>query len=190
MEPYRHLFLTGDRQVGKSTLLRHALQACGLRPAGFETRPFFLGGRRMGYVLHATGPLPEGYGNDTPICVFPASRPVAIPEVFDGFGAALLRTVRDEPLILMDELGRLERSAPVFQAAVIDCLDGPGHVVGVLQKTDQPLLRQIAARADTLVLTVTPENRDALLPQLTADISHRMGLKSFLPCPARAGNAR
>ena len=40
----RHLFLTGDKQVGKSTLLRRLIEARKLDCAGFETRAFFLNG--------------------------------------------------------------------------------------------------------------------------------------------------
>ena len=40
----RHLFLTGDKQVGKSTLLRRLIEARKLDCAGFETRAFLSAG--------------------------------------------------------------------------------------------------------------------------------------------------
>ena len=168
MEKIQHLFLTGEKKAGKSTLLRKALDALDLHPAGFETRPYQISGRFMGFCMHATGPLPEGYENDNPISVLPMPcSPVPIPAIFDGFGADLLTAAREAgPLILMDELGSLERNAYRFQEAVRTCLDSPCHVVGVLKKCDQEMIRRIAAREDTVVFTVTPENRERLLPQL------------------------
>ena len=172
MEQVRHIFLTGEKQVGKSTLLNRALEALGLHPAGFQTLPYRINGRFLGFYLHATGPVPAGYENDTPICVVPKPRcPIAIPQVYDGFGAALLEEAMEAgPFLLMDELGRLENQSPRFQAAVRACLDGPCHVVGVLQQTDSEMIRGILARADTAVYTVTPRNREELLPRLIRDL--------------------
>ena len=42
----KHLFLTGEKQVGKSTLLRRLLGELGLAPAGFETRLWMQDGMR------------------------------------------------------------------------------------------------------------------------------------------------
>ena len=47
-------------------------------------------------------------------------------------------------------------------------LDSGRRVLGVLQRCDAPLVRQIAAREDVLLLTVTPENREQLPPLLAA----------------------
>lgn len=44
--------------------------------------------------------------------------------------------------------------------------DSGKRVLGVLQRCDAPLMAQIAAREDVLLLTVTPETRDILLPRL------------------------
>ena len=38
----KHLFLTGDKQVGKSTLLRRLIEAKHLNCTGFETQAFYL----------------------------------------------------------------------------------------------------------------------------------------------------
>lgn len=168
MGEIRHIFLTGEKKAGKSTLLRKALEAENLNPAGFQTKPYDVNGRFMGFYLHATKTIPSGYENDIPISVVPKpGMPVAIPEVFDGFGAELLDLAKtEEPLILMDELGNLERNAKRFQRAVTACLESQAHVVGVLQMRDNDMIRSILQREDTAIYTVTLENREALLPEL------------------------
>ena len=81
---------------------------------------------------------------------------------FETLGRAALSGCGRCGLILMDELGPHEAAAPLFQRAVLEALDGPTPVLGVLQRAGEPFLRSIAARADTAVLEVTRENRDAL----------------------------
>lgn len=48
----RHIFLTGEKQVGKSTLWRRLIARQQLRCAGFETRLLMLEGQRRGFILH------------------------------------------------------------------------------------------------------------------------------------------
>lgn len=170
MSEIRHLFLTGERQVGKSTLLRRMIQAHDLRCSGFETRALMLDGERRGFTLHARVPM-EPFQNDCVVCVRMAERKsVPVLPVFEENGVALLRAsmAAPEPFILMDELGRLEREAHGFCAQALACLDSGKRVIGVLQQCDAPLIQAIRARSDVQILTVTRENRDALAERLCA----------------------
>ena len=168
MEPIRHIFLTGEKQVGKSTLWRKVLDRSGIHPGGFQTLEYLVNGCFRGYRLHALGRTPAELGNDVPVSVF-LRRKLHLPvsESFDIFGTALLNlALEDGGFILMDELGIFERSAAAFRQAVVDCLNGDCHVLGVLQKAGDPYLDAILNRPDVLVFTVTKENRDVLVEPL------------------------
>ena len=168
METIRHIFLTGEKQVGKSTLWRKALERSGISPTGFQTLEYLVNGSFRGYRLHGLGRTPADLGNDVPVSVF-LRRKLHLPvtESFNIFGTALLRlALEDGGYILMDELGIFERSATDFRQAVVDCLEGDCHVLGVLQKADDPFLEEILNRPDVLVFTVTVENRDTLVEPL------------------------
>ncbi len=170
METIRHIFLTGEKQVGKSTLWKKVLERSGICIGGFQTLEYLVNGNFRGYRLHGLGRTPEDLGNDVPVSVF-LRRKLHLPvsESFDIFGTELLRlALEDGGYILMDELGIFERSAAAFRQAVMDCLDGDCHVLGVLQKADDPYLEAILKRPDVLVFTVTKENRDALAEPLMA----------------------
>lgn len=160
----RHLFLTGERQAGKSTLLRRLIEARGLACSGFETRAFFLSGERRGFTLHGRVEMPP-YENDCVVCVRVGERrSVPVLPVFEQNGVSILQRSMEAPapLILMDELGRLEREASAFSAQVLSCLDREKRVLGVLQQCDAPLVEAIRRRKDVSVITVTRENRDEL----------------------------
>ena len=164
----KHIFLTGEKQVGKSTLWRKVLERVEISPSGFQTLEYLVNDRFRGYRLHCLGSVPEAFGNDVPISVFLRKKcHLAVPESFDIFGAELLRlALKKGGYIMMDELGTFEQDSPAFRQAVVDCLDGNCHVLGVLQKADDPFLEEIIRRPDVQVFTVTPENRDALLEPL------------------------
>ena len=167
----RHLFLTGDKQVGKSTLLRKLIEANRLDCTGFETQAFYLHDERRGFTLHGRVEMPP-YENDCICCArVEERRSVPVLPVFDENGTKILQMSRQSsaPIILMDELGRLERQAQAFIAEIYACLDSDKRVLGVLQKCGSEHVNAISLREDVTVLTVTPENRDALLGYLTTN---------------------
>ena len=166
----RHLFLTGARQVGKSTLLRRLIEEEHLACAGLETQAFSLSGERRGFTLHGRVDLPP-YENDCVCCVRVGERrSVPVLPVFEENGVQILRRSLEsaEPFLLMDELGRLERQADGFIRQVFACLDSPKRVLGVLQQCDAPHIQAIASREDVQVVTVTQENRNVLIESLRA----------------------
>ena len=164
----KHLFLTGEKQVGKSTLLRRLIEAKALSCSGFETQAFYLNGERRGFTLHGRVEMPP-YENDCICCArIEAKRSVPVLAVFDENGARMLSASREgsSPFILMDELGRLERQAQTFIHEIYACLDSDKRVLGVLQKCSSDHVEAISKREDVTVITVTSENREELLKQL------------------------
>lgn len=164
----KHLFLTGDKQVGKSTLLRRLIEARQLDCSGFETQAFYLNGERRGFILHGRVDMPP-FENDCIVCARIAEKKAApVLETFNQNGVSiLLKSLESSsPYILMDELGRLESRAEAFVSQIFDTLNGEKRVLGILQKCDSALVNAIMTRSDVTVLTVTPENRDALLEML------------------------
>ena len=168
----RHIFLTGARQVGKSTILRGLMKRRGLDCAGFETQPFYIGDERRGFTLHGRVDMPP-YENDCIVCVRVGERrSVPVLSVFEENGVDILKRSLDSesPWLLMDELGRLERDAARFCAQVLACLDSGKRVLGVLQACDAPLVCAVRAREDVSVIEVTPENREEVLDRLCREL--------------------
>jgi nucleoside-triphosphatase THEP1 len=154
-------------------LLRRLIEAKGLDCSGFETQAFYLGGERRGFTLHGRVDMPP-YENDCICCArVEAKRSVPVLPVFDENGARMLQASRQvsSPFILMDELGRLERQAHAFIDEIYACLDSDKRVLGVLQKCSSEHVEAISKREDVTVLTVTPENRDALLAYLLTEFN-------------------
>ena len=157
------LFLTGTRQVGKSTALRMALAASGKRYGGVMTRFDTRHGERRLYLLPYS--LSEALPEDVPesaVCArMGAGGRRADPAVFDTLGAALLReAMADEAvdILVIDELGFLEGSAGAFKNAVCEVLRGGKPVLGVVREglgawSEAPLGE---------IIEVTEGNRDEI----------------------------
>lgn len=173
----KNLFLTGDIQVGKSTIIKKYLAAKRPVYGGFCT----LGGNYQpdgssGVYIFGAAEEPVFRKEN---CVFwryghRAEGGIELyPEVFDTLGVQLLATeLPGCQLLLMDELGAMEAAAETFCAAVLAKLDAPLPILGVAQPKDSPMLRAVRAHPDTELVEVTVENREAVLEWL---------LKEFYP---------
>ena len=165
MEGKKHLFLTGRKQVGKSTVLRKLLANHGEVPAGFRTLRI---PRENGCSVHMFAPGETECTEENRVFYKENGVLHLNTEDFDRIGCSLLEKSRGAALILMDELGPTEVNALAFRRAVWETLDRAEHVYGVLQVAESDFLEQVAQRDDVCVITVTEENRDELPGQLAA----------------------
>lgn len=161
----QHLFLTGEKGVGKSTLLRKILQKMPELVGGFFTV------RRIGVFPEtpdlATVHLLRAGTSDIPskenllfVC---GQKDEQVKERFERLGCASLKVQKETKLLVMDELGPHEEAAKEFCQMVLDMLDGEIPIFGVLQKADSEFLKKIAEHEQVQVITVTRENRDHIL---------------------------
>lgn len=155
------LLFCGLRGAGKSTMLRRLVPP-GFPAAGFET--FFSGDGEEGEGLYMRRPwdvqAPCGLENQVGRRGAVPGTAVGFPQVFDRCGAALLGDIPDGSLVVMDELGHLEREAAGFLRQVRRILTGPYHVLAAVKASDQPHLREFRELPGVRVLQVTPENRE------------------------------
>lgn len=159
----RHLFLTGPKQVGKSTVLRKLLEGRDVIIGGFRTVRIRV---EDGADIHMIQPGGGEFTDENRLFFRRRGVLHLDPGNFDRIGCDLLAGVGAYDLILMDELGPTEADALKFQQAVLDTMDGEVPVYGVLQMADSAFLDRIIAREDVRVITVTEDNRDQLPEEL------------------------
>lgn len=159
----KHIFLTGEKQIGKSTILSSVIEKYKDEIVGFQTIPFHINGVKKGYYMHSMKKMINNT-DDMPISICVGEKnTVPVTESFDKIGTSILSTARGQNgIMIMDELGKMEREAYVFQREVFQCLDTEQIVVGVLQNTSHKFIESIKNRQDVLVYEVTNENRDSV----------------------------
>lgn len=154
-----HIFLTGRKQVGKSTLIRKVLNLYTESVGGFFTvrTDTVFPGRFSVHMLQAGTNSAPSKDNLLFLC---GEKDGRTAERFDALGCAALGAGRSARLLIMDELGPAEAEALRFQKAVLQALDGEVPILGVLQEADSLFLQKAAAHPGVTILRVTEDNRD------------------------------
>ena len=170
-----HILITGLPGVGKTTLIRKlAERLTEYRPAGFYTeeirdaqgvregfRLVTLCGRQL-VLSHVRHPGPHRvsrYGVDVA-----------------GFERLLEELdLRHSPssLIIIDEIGKMECFSKRFIDLVTLLLDGPKILLATIALKGEGFIRQVKERPDCRLVTITKENRDRLLDELTSELQEQ-----------------
>ena len=156
----RHLFLTGEKHIGKSTVLRKLLAGREGSVGGFRTLRIVTPQGGAIHMLPAAGDAPCTAENLLLVKGRDSEREAAAR--FDAMGCALLEASRGCGILVMDELGPTEALALRFQRAVLEQLEGEAPVYGVLQQAESPFLERIRTHPAVCLVPVTAENRDGL----------------------------
>ena len=163
-----HIFLTGNIQVGKTTIIRRFLSQSGLTADGFMTywEPDGDGCRSLYLSGYSTDLRPA----ERHLIARDLGKRVSLAEnmaaVFDTQGVKILNDSGKRSFIVMDEIGFMESKAAAFQSAVMRRISGEIPVLGVIKPLQTEFLYAIRAHPNVEVREVTTENRDAVLTRL------------------------
>jgi len=157
------ILLTGLPGSGKSTVLLKVVELLrlkGFRIGGFITPDVRVGGRRVAFKvvdLHSgeeailasskleAGPRVGQYRVDIP--------------AFEGIALPALDYAENEcDLVCVDEIGRMELFSQAFRRRIEELFSSKKPILAVVHRDN---IRTYERRG--IVLTVTPENRDALV---------------------------
>ena len=161
------ILLTGEVQVGKSTIIRKVTErhpdwkiggfVTVKAPKGAQIPQNWPEGQEFlpdaVYICRAGKPLFSsefGVVGDCGEFGFPKG----FPEVFDRVGKRLM-----------------EHEAELFQEAVIETRKSGVPVLGVVKKKSSPFLDRVRALAGVRIIEVTEENRDSLAAAVEREIS-------------------
>lgn len=174
----KHLFLTGEIQIGKSTLIdKYIDYLAGKKSiAGFRTCPYINDKIHRGFQIIGVNEKPKV--NDAHIVGIRDEvngRFKGIVDEFDTYGAELLKEARENKydMAIMDELGFFELNASRFRLEVHKVLDQNINVLGVVKKRTNPFLEEIRDRSDVCVIEVDRKNRDELIDYIIDFFDHQ-----------------
>lgn len=168
----KNIFITGEKGIGKSTLLNKLITEMNLKVSGFKTLPYEIESQRMGFYLKGLIETSECM-NNRPISIQNSKMScIPITETFETLGVEVLsKSLKNvHPIIVMDELGRLERNAEKFNQEVYKVLEGPKIVLGILQQVQVPLVEAIQKRKDTLIFTLTRHNTHTVYMKIKEEL--------------------
>lgn len=175
-----HIFLTGPRDVGKTTIINRALTQLTeqqkenpLVVKGFRTffGEDFAPGKNYALMAHAHPELADLEATVIAMRDRSGWSMDVYQEAFENEGVNILEYSMDADLILMDELGFMESTAFAFQKKVMSILDGDIPVIGVLKAdteffSNSPFLNGIREHDKVDEIEVTHGNRDSLINEI------------------------
>ena len=155
----QHLFLTGEKHIGKSTLLRKVLADYEGTVDGFLTirTKEYLGDHYSVHMCH----LKE---NETPneqnLLFLCGKADKNTTDIFNRLGCNVLSKCSDCSLIIMDELGPHEADAVQFCEMVLQLLDGSTPILGILQQPAESSWPEIVNHPKVEVIALSKDNRE------------------------------
>ena len=135
------LLITGPPGIGKSSLLRGAVAPYRAAIGGFFCRRYLRGGECHAFglcdVAESSDALEAQWQADTRNCflIVKDGRRVFNAGVFERFGVALLRKSASAPLVLLDEIGGVELTCPIFATMLLNLMQSGVPCIGVLKGT-------------------------------------------------------
>ncbi|MFA7118246.1 MAG: nucleoside-triphosphatase, partial [Sphaerochaetaceae bacterium] len=85
---------------------------------------------------------------------------VARANIFDTLGCSILEEKGE--LRIMDEIGFMENSSPLFQKAVLSALEDDIPTMACVKDKETPFLSSVRKTRKSLAFSLSVENRDSL----------------------------
>ncbi len=159
------IVITGNIGVGKSTVVQKFIKHLSIDCVGFKTEKIIEQGKIVGYSLTEIGGRSETFAHvDFPKRVSFQNYGLEL-SVFRNFGRDILRrSINSNKMILMDELGIIEKKEPLFCNKVKEIFLSNHDVLAVIQ--ERALDFWLEDFNDAGVFEVTLENRDSIVEKL------------------------
>ena len=159
-----HIFLTGDVQVGKSTVINKVLDILNVNYKGFKTygAEYKEDGSSVVYISPA-----ENLEDKTIVAYRGGAGHTKMEVNKDAFEVKGVQILKDSlnsdcNLILMDEIGFMESHFEGFKDAIRDVLNSDKNVLGVIRNKQTDFLDELRNLESVTLVNITKENRDEL----------------------------
>jgi len=160
------VFLTGEIQIGKSTVISKILKGILKEKTigGFFTKC-------IGDDVFIFNPEDYLYSDYSKLSLIGTKigrrKQTGYTEVFDTKGVMILEEGKSRDLLIMDEIGWMESKAEAFSNNIIELCEEKKNILGVLRENANGILPEyIRNNKNIKLITVTKENRDSLVSEL------------------------
>ena len=148
----QHIFLTGKKHIGKSTLTQKILDDYKKTADGFltvRTKDYL----KNQYSVHMYHLKEKEFPNESNLLFLCGKTDEHTADTFDLLGCNILSMCSDCSLIVMDELGPHEADATLFRKKILNLLDGQTPILGVLQEPAESFWPEIVNHPKVEIIT-------------------------------------
>lgn len=177
---YKNIILTGDLQVGKSTIIDKYIEYLknnNLSYGGFRTFSIEEGDEYNVYIVPATADIKldksqikhrliySDYKLSNENKIGERNNKIFYKSIFDNVGLEILGSdIKNKNVIIFDEIGHIEETTNLFLPKIKSLLyDKNKKIVAIFRKHGNKLLEQLKTDNNSLIIEVTIENRDDIM---------------------------
>ena len=163
----KNILICGPPGVGKTTLIKKILKNINLKAGGFYTEEIRERSNRVGFKIIS---LDNQEGILAHIRVKGMKRVgrygVNIYDLENIGVKSLSQALRDDDLIIIDEIGKMEIFSDKFKEKVLDCLHSEKFVLATIGIGGDKYISRIKERNDVTVFKMNRENGDELMDKV------------------------
>lgn len=161
--PAKNILITGKVGVGKTTIVKHLLHKISIPWGGYFTERVVEGKTTLAHRMVTSDGRAKIFADRSWVNL-PQFGPMGVRvDVFEQLGVDILRKARQTAeLIVMDEIGIMERNAKHFQQEVIACFGCPLPVIAVMKNSATDKWLALMSPDDYQIYNVIPQNRDTV----------------------------
>jgi nucleoside-triphosphatase THEP1 len=163
------LLLSGRPGTGKTSLVKEALDRVRTKAGGFYTQDIRSGGTRQGFKIVTLD------GKEAVLAHINVSSPYQVSKYkvdMDSLNevgvSALQQALKEDDLIVVDEIGKMELLSPLFQDAVLRAIESGKKVLGTIMLGPHPFADRIRCRTEVRTVLVSAVNHNEVLKQILA----------------------
>jgi nucleoside-triphosphatase len=163
----KNILITGKPRVGKTTLIQRLVEHLD-SAGGFYTQEITRNHVREGFKIIT---LEGGEGilaKKSMPSPFRVGKYGVFTKDLEEIGVkAIEEAILTKDVIVIDEIAKMELFSPRFKEIVINALDCPKPVLGVIQVSNHPFLDRIRKRKDVTIYELTVHNRESIYQTIT-----------------------
>ncbi|KAJ48802.1 nucleoside-triphosphatase [Clostridium tetanomorphum] len=159
-----NIFLTGEKGIGKSTIIHKIIKRYEYSIGGYTVIPIIRENFKYFYITS----INNGIENSL-MAIGDINKKKIIhiyEDALENFASKLINSdINKKEIIILDEIGFIESQCNNFKTAVMNALDSNKIVLGVLKDFNGDFINKIKKRKDVIIFRVTKENRN-ILPEI------------------------
>lgn len=163
------LLLSGKPGTGKTSLIKEAIDRVKIEAGGFYTQEIRSAGVRQGFKIITLD------GKEAILAHINISSPYQVSKYnvdIDSLNevgiSAVQQALKQNDLIVIDEIGKMELLSLQFQEVVLQAIQSGKKILGTVMFTSHPFADEVKRRPEVRTLVVSEASRNEVLNEILA----------------------